>query len=312
MYIDSSDLELIDDSDYLGLQIVGMRFQGVSVPQDSTITSSFIEFEADETDSVGTSLTFYGEYAGNAAAFADVAFNVSDRTSTTASVNWSPAPWLTVSEKHQTPDLSEIVEEIVGHSGWTSGNNMVFVVDGSGERTAEAYEGESENAPLLCVAYGESPETVCGDGIVDAGEECDDGGTTDGDGCDASCNIEADFCPCNMSSMSTSWFPPASGLATWIQFVGSVAPPVPPVRVAEECNVGASTIELVDYAAIPDTPDIGISVDQTVPECTAFSRPVAGADTVIGTFSLTAAEALSCEELIRDRAATQIPAVTCM
>jgi cysteine-rich repeat protein len=33
-------------------------------------------------------------------------------------------------------------------------------------------------------------ETMCGDGIVDAGEMCDDGGRTPGDGCDWSCLIE--------------------------------------------------------------------------------------------------------------------------
>ena len=34
------------------------------------------------------------------------------------------------------------------------------------------------------------PTTVCGDGVVDAGEGCDDGGTTAGDGCDARCAVE--------------------------------------------------------------------------------------------------------------------------
>jgi cysteine-rich repeat protein len=32
--------------------------------------------------------------------------------------------------------------------------------------------------------------TVCGDGIVEAGEQCDDGNTTPGDGCSATCAIE--------------------------------------------------------------------------------------------------------------------------
>src|SRR5205085_10094822 len=34
---------------------------------------------------------------------------------------------------------------------------------------------------------------VCGDGIVDAGEECDDGNTASGDGCDATCHAEPGF-----------------------------------------------------------------------------------------------------------------------
>ena len=68
-------------------------------------------------------------------------------------MSWSPAPWSTVSEKHQTPDLAAIVQEIVDRGGWASGHSMVFVVVGSGERTAESYDGEAEGAPLLTVTF---------------------------------------------------------------------------------------------------------------------------------------------------------------
>jgi len=33
-------------------------------------------------------------------------------------------------------------------------------------------------------------EPVCGDGVLDEGEECDDGNTADGDGCSANCTVE--------------------------------------------------------------------------------------------------------------------------
>ena len=35
------------------------------------------------------------------------------------------------------------------------------------------------------------PLVVCGDGIVEDGEQCDDGNTVDGDGCSSTCTIEA-------------------------------------------------------------------------------------------------------------------------
>ena len=34
------------------------------------------------------------------------------------------------------------------------------------------------------------PQSTCGDGIVDGGEQCDDGNTQDGDGCSSSCALE--------------------------------------------------------------------------------------------------------------------------
>ena len=35
------------------------------------------------------------------------------------------------------------------------------------------------------------PASVCGNGMVEAGEQCDDGNTTDGDGCSSTCMIES-------------------------------------------------------------------------------------------------------------------------
>ncbi len=48
---------------------------------------------------------------------------------------------------------------------------------------------------LCCVAtavHANGP--VCGDGVVDAGEECDDGNNVDGDGCSAQCRNESACC----------------------------------------------------------------------------------------------------------------------
>jgi len=58
-----------------------------------------------------------------------------------------------LSEKKVSPDLSGIVQEVIDLPGWSSGNSMVVVIEGFGERTVESYDGESENAPLLVVTY---------------------------------------------------------------------------------------------------------------------------------------------------------------
>jgi len=42
--------------------------------------------------------------------------------------------------------------------------------------------------------YSVTPPSVCGNGVVEPGEQCDDGNTTSGDGCSATCEIEGLTC----------------------------------------------------------------------------------------------------------------------
>ena len=169
MYRNSSDLEMSYDGFVGGLQIVGICFTGLPIPQGATINSAYVEFETDETDSGATNLVIYGEDIDDANAFAAAANDISNRSTTTASVNWSPGAWNTVNELHQTPDLSAIIKEIIDRPGWVSGNDLVITIEpGAGcvdtncQRTAESFDGEAGAAALLVVDYtvGGSP-SVC-------------------------------------------------------------------------------------------------------------------------------------------------------
>src|SRR3989344_2557100 len=153
----SSDLELGAEGGGSKLQSVGMRFNNVSVPQGATVVSAYIEFEVDEIDSISTNLTIWGEASDNASIFSSQTFNVTSRTKTSSTVPWNNLEsWSVVSEKKYTPDLSNIIQEIVTRPAWSQDNSMVVMIEGSGERTAEAYDGENLNAPLLVISYSVS------------------------------------------------------------------------------------------------------------------------------------------------------------
>ena len=166
----STDLELAYDTwNSQFSQTIGMRFNNLNVPNGATITNAYIQFTVDETSSSTANLTIKGEDHDNAPAFSTSDFDVSDRTTTTASVNWDPVPWTVVGEAgtdQQTPDLSAIVQEIVDRSGWTPNNSMVLTVTGTGtgKRTAESYDGVPASAPVLHISYdlgtGNNPPTV--------------------------------------------------------------------------------------------------------------------------------------------------------
>ena len=150
----SSDLELVFDRG--SNQVVGIRFNGVPVPSGAAILEAYIQFQVDETGSAATSLTLEGEAVDTAAPFLAATGDISSRPSTAASVAWKPPPWLTVGEAgpdQQTPDLSPILQEIVDRPGWSSGNALVVILSGTGERVAEAFDGDVNGAPLLHVRY---------------------------------------------------------------------------------------------------------------------------------------------------------------
>lgn len=156
----SSDLELINDSGQHGMQTVGMHFRNITIPQGATITNAYLEFTVDEVDSGATNVTIYGDDSDNATPFGTTAFNVSSRTKTSAAVAWNIPAWETVGTTQQSPELKTVVQEIVSRGGWQSGNSMVFVVTGSGERTAESYDGSAADAPLLVIEYESDPPTA--------------------------------------------------------------------------------------------------------------------------------------------------------
>ena len=150
----SSDIELTYDGN--DNQIIGLRFTGLDIPQGANIISANIQFTTDETNTGECNLTIKGENTGNSAVFTTANTVVSSRTTTDANVAWSPAEWNSVGESgadQRTPDISSIIQEIVDIEEYTSASAISIIITGSGERTAESYDGSSSQAPLLSVSY---------------------------------------------------------------------------------------------------------------------------------------------------------------
>ena len=147
----SSDLEFISDLDDPGeTQLVGMRFTGVSLLPGTVIRRAYLEFTVDEATEDDTSLVFAGEASDAPPPFHARPGDLSQRVRTAARVTWHGVPdWPVVGWRWRSPDLAPIVQEIVNRPGWQPGQAMVFLVEGSGRRTAEAYDGSPQDAPLL-------------------------------------------------------------------------------------------------------------------------------------------------------------------
>jgi hypothetical protein len=152
--VNSSDLELVYDSDYHQNQIVGLRFTSITIPKNALISKAYIEFEVDEVTTSTTSLIVSIEASNNASVFSNSEHTVSSRSFSPVTASWSNVEsWNVVNSKQKSADISSLIQSIVDRSGWTSGNALVLKISGSGTRTAESVEGETAAAPLIHIEY---------------------------------------------------------------------------------------------------------------------------------------------------------------
>ncbi len=173
----------------LGEQVVGLRFAGVQVPNAADIIAADIQFTAAGVSNVDPcALTIKAQAANNAPTFNLVPFGVSARTRTVGAATWSPAPWTGINDAgaaQRTPDLASLVEEVVARPGWTPGNAMVFIIEGTGRRQAFSRNSSSTKAARLCISYGSASVPLVDCEGVPAGPAlpgvaCDDGDATTG------------------------------------------------------------------------------------------------------------------------------------
>ena len=184
----SSDLELTTD----GLnQLVGLRFTEVSIPIGAIITDAWVQFQADETSSSTTQLTLRAEAKDNPASFSTANSNLSNRARTGSGVGWNPLPWPNINEAsaaQRTPGIATVIQEVVSRPGWQAGQAIVVLIDGTGRRTAESFNGNASAAPLLHIEYidGVPPVDSDGDGAPDNldvfPDDPNEAADTDGDG----------------------------------------------------------------------------------------------------------------------------------
>ncbi len=137
-------------------QIIGIRFNNLTLPQTATIHYAYVQFQTGKISSQMTSLSIKGQATDNAPTFRNLKKNISSRIQTTSSADWIPSSWTVINEageQQRTPNLSAVIQEIINRPGWTSGNSVVLIFTGSGVRTAWSYNGLPSGAPLLHIEY---------------------------------------------------------------------------------------------------------------------------------------------------------------
>jgi type IV pilus assembly protein PilY1 len=139
----------------LGVDTVGVRFQGVDIPQNARILEADILFSARNSSGGFASFNIKGELPpdGNANIFQNTNNNISNRNFT-STLPWIPEEWTTGGELYATPNLTTIVQAMVNNNNWEPGNAMVFVVEpGTGARLAESNNSDPSKGPRIRIRY---------------------------------------------------------------------------------------------------------------------------------------------------------------
>lgn len=154
--IDGHELNLTLDA---GDQLVGLRFPGIAIQPGAVITAAYVQFTASTASSDPTTLLIEAEAGDDAATFQAQPGNISSRPRTAARISWSPETWVASGEAglaQRTPDLAEIISEVVGRPGWQSGNAIGVIISGEGHRLARAFDNPGGGAPVLVIRFAEA------------------------------------------------------------------------------------------------------------------------------------------------------------
>ena len=173
----SYDLDLCFDGNGIK-QYTGLWFNNVGIPKNAIIEKAYLQFVAKDADCGSIDINIRGEAADNPIVFNDTPNNISARTPTEANITWSPGCWRAGTSEidQRSSDIKTIVQEIVSRNGWTSNNNMVFILENDNNvtrRQTYSYHGcdpLQRKLPRLIVEYSPAPSPLVAVGSNQPGD----------------------------------------------------------------------------------------------------------------------------------------------
>ena len=134
-------------------QINALRFPNVNIEQGATIVDATLTFVARAVDTGATTLSFHAEAIDDSPGITSTVQDISDRSTTSASVNWTPPPFDTIGDQYTTVSLASIIQEVVNRTGWDALNALTIIqshVSGS-QRRARTFNHDAVDAPILTI-----------------------------------------------------------------------------------------------------------------------------------------------------------------
>lgn len=135
---DDLDMGWEGEAEDLNIVSVGLRFQDITIPQGAIIDSAYIQVVSHEEklEEDVAKITITAEASDDAQTFTEDAL-ITARPKTSASVYWIVDTYWDLWSIERTPDLAELVQEVVNRSGWQSGNSIAFIMEGENQGVSD-------------------------------------------------------------------------------------------------------------------------------------------------------------------------------
>lgn len=158
----SDDVEEYGTSVYLGGgtldfddgENVGIRFPDLALPQGATVSNAYIQLtQRSQNDSGSTTITISVEDSANAESYEAVDGTLDERTYGD-SVAWNITDRWYEYSTYDSPNIADLVNDILAKNDWAPGNAMAFKLTTSGnDRKAYSFDSSPGRAPKLVVEY---------------------------------------------------------------------------------------------------------------------------------------------------------------
>ena len=156
-------------------KITAYHYTNVQIPQGAKITSATLTFTTtSDASGDGATWTIQADDSDNSAAITSTNGDLSSRTKTSAKTIWT-LPNFTNGQTYTTctdgscvdeggssaADITNVVQAVVDRGGWCGGNDMTFLITGTGSRTIVTHEQSATNAPALSITYDKTAGGGC-------------------------------------------------------------------------------------------------------------------------------------------------------
>ncbi len=151
VFVNNGVLSLGDNWGTGDAQLTALRFEGMNIPSGATITSAKLEFTSNRYQASNALFSIGIDDSDDSVELTNNDEDVSDRTLAAIEKPWAPGVWN--NGTYDSPDIADVLQQVVDRPGWCGGNAMTIIVSGTGDRRIISARNDPNEAPALRITY---------------------------------------------------------------------------------------------------------------------------------------------------------------